>query len=411
MAYENVEMPAPNMTGDRTNSNFYCFYNGVLYSKQRGSPYSLINVYPVDTYVGTVVCTQFDGVYYWSMERQTGGFTIKKWEIVSGILKQRAIFSYTETPFFKLDTNCFALEYYSDTLDITGSTGASSITVVDGDLFNVGDTLILGPSTIGSFSGQYESVIVSSKAGNILYLSSPLVKSFSSGDDVYTTRYFYVFNKYSPNDTKKGALLKYRSGPGTLYSYSSSHMFGEVTAACFYDNRIMFIKGNEVVILNPASLNVYRHFAIDNLEADRGGIVPSYALWAYSDVVYRLQNKYVYYDVPTEEWLYESWGSTYSYVSSVFPTIFTSTVYFVEVRAYPPIIHSVATGIPTSTSQVVVTVLNQDRTPLSGRTVNMTSTYGTLVPNTGATDSDGKFECIYNGTSDITEVEIKATVT
>ncbi len=73
MSYENIELPAANFTGDRTNSNFYCFNGGIMLAKQRGSPYSLVASYPADRYLGDVVYTQFDGVYYWTMENRQMG--------------------------------------------------------------------------------------------------------------------------------------------------------------------------------------------------------------------------------------------------------------------------------------------------------------------------------------------------
>jgi len=411
MAYENIDVPAPNMTGDRTNSNFYCFNNGVLLVKQRGSPYSLVNTYPTDSYLGTVTCSQFDGVFYWTLVKQVNGFLIQKWELVSGILRRRASFSYASGTGINYDADSFALEYYNDTLGISANTGATSITVSNGDLFNVGDVLVLGPSSVGAFSGSYETVTISSKAGNVLQLSGSLSKSFSSGDEVYTTRFFYVFNKYSPYDNSKGALLKFVSRTGALFSYSPNHMFGGVRASCFYDSKITFIKGHDVIQLSTSSLNVFKHFSIDNLDTDRAHIVPIYAMWVYSDVVYTLQNKYVFYDVGAGDWDDELWGSRYNYVTVPFHTLVTSVVYFVEVQAEPNIIHAIDVGVPTATSNITVTVLDQARQPLSGQTVSMTATQGSLSPSSGSTDSSGIFTCTYNGTAVATEVEIQATVT
>ena len=295
MAYENVEFPASNMTGDRTNTNLYCFNNGVLLVKQRSSPYNLVALYPTDRYLGDVVCTQFDGVYYWTMESQVSGFKIQKWELVSGILRWRDSFSFVSSTSITYDSECFVVEYYSDTLGASASPGQAYVEVSDGDIFNIGDNLVLGPSSFGGYSGEFESAEVTGKAGNILSLSGPLTKGFTSGNEVYVSRFFYIFNKYSPSDKKRGSLLKYDANTGLLYSYASSHMYGEVKAAAFYDDKITFVKGHEVVQVIPATMAVYKHFAIDNLETDRAHIVPIEALWVYADVVYRLQGKHVFY--------------------------------------------------------------------------------------------------------------------
>jgi hypothetical protein len=409
MAYENIELPASNMTGDRTNSYFYCFNNGIMLVKQRGSPYSLIASFPTDRYLGDVVCTQFDGTHFWTMEKQLDGFVIQRWELVSSILRHRNVFSFTSAPGIKYDSDSFAIEYYGDELTVSANVGDTNVTVADGDIFNIGDTIILGPSNVGSFLDLQESAVVTSKIDDVLYLSTPLTRAFSSGDGVYTTRYIYIFNKYSPYDESKGSLLKLEWDTGDLYSFSSNHMFGEVKASCFYDNRITFVKGHEIVQVNPDSMNVYKHFALDNLDTDRAGIVPIEALWIHSDVVYRLQNKYVFWN--GSAWDSESWGNYYNYVTSTFYTLATSVVYFVDVKADPDIIHAVAPGVPTTTSNITVTVLDQGRQPLDGRSVSMSSSIGSVVPSNGTTVSGGLFTCVYNGTSAEAEVDITAVVT
>jgi len=410
MAYENIELPAANMTGDRTNSNFYCFNGGIMLAKQRGSPYSLVASYPTDRYLGDVVCTQFDGVYYWTMEKQTDGFVIQKWRLVSGILRWRDSFGYASALGFNYDADCFVVEYYSESLTSGANVGSTTIDVSDGDTFNIGDSVVLGPSSDPSHTGDYESIIITGKVGDTIQFSTPLVNAFSSSDEAYTTRYFYVFNKYSPYDDARGSLLKFEWDTGNLYSFSSNHMYGEVTGACFYEDRITFVKGNEVVQVTPASLNVYKHFAVDNAKADRAGIIPTEAMWIYSDVVYRLQNQITFWS-PGFGWDEEFWGSEYNYVNEPFHTLVTSTIFFVELQASPDIIHAVAPGVPTATSNITVTVLDQARQPLDGLAVSMSSSVGSLVPNNGTTVSGGLFTCVYNGTADETEVEIIATVT
>lgn len=413
MAEENIQLPKPNMTGDRDNTNFYCFSGGVMIAKKRGSPYNLVATYPVDTYVSdNVPCVQFDGYYYWSLEPQTNGVTIKKWELDSGILIQRGIFSYSGNTQQKYDANSLAVDSYSDVLSgVGGIAGSNILGVSDVDLFDLGDAVVIGPSTNGSFVGEYEKRTVSSKTSSELILDLPLTKTFQNGDPIYTNRFFYLFNKYSPFDNSRGALLKYRSQDGILYSFHSSHMFADVTASCFYDGKILFIKGHELIFLTPSTLNIYRHLAIDNLRDDRANIVPIYSIWCYSGALYRLQDTRVYWDNGEEEWYEDDWSPYYHYISEAIPSITQALVYFVDLNVYPDFIHAIATGVPTATATVTVTVLNQDRTPLNNRSVSLSSTRGSLTPNSGSTDSNGQFVSTYNGTSDVEEVEITATVT
>lgn len=413
MSGENVSFPAGNFSGDRTNTNFYSFSNGIMLAKQRTAPYSLVSSYPVNTYVsGSVDCVQFDGYYYWSLEDQTSGFTIKKWELDSGVLWQRGIYSFSGTSPVRYDSDCFIVDSYNDSVGSAGgSAGSLVLPVSDVSVFELGDNIVIGPSTHSSFSDEYEKRKVVGKTSSSLILDSALQKSFLQTDPIYTSRYFYIFNKYSPYDQSKGSLLKYNIETGNLYSYSSSHMFANIKASCFYEDYIYFIKGNEIIQLNPITMLVFRHFSIDNLKSDRANIVPIYGMWIYDDVLYRLQDTRVYYDDGIDEWAEEGWDPYYNYISEGVPTIYQTTVYFVKVDAYPRMIHAVATGIPTTESEITVTVFNQDRVPLSDRSVSVTSSRGSLSPNSGTTDSNGQFVCTYNGTSHVEEIEIQATVT
>lgn len=415
MAYENVNISSPNMTGDRNNGYFYTFHSDAgitsMYQHHKSTPLDPINatIPTNEDIINEVVCCQFDGYYYWTMERQTNGITIKRWELISNILYKRDTFSYSDGVSLTYDSYSFAVDSYNDQLDGVSLLGATSITVSDGDIFNAGDTIVIGPSTDGSFTGEYESVEIASKVGNVLTLSNPLTKSFGDTDKVYTVRYFYVFNKYSPYDTSKGSLLKYVWDTGLLEEFSSSHMFGDVRASCFYGGKILFVKGNEVVFITPDSLGIYQYMSIDNLDLNRADNIDTEALWAYSDVLYVLQNKYVFFDDVEDDWDEEVWSTKYNYVTSSL----VSGVFFIELRAEPPIIHAVAApSVPSTTSNITVKVLDQYRVPIvGGVTVNFTTTHGSLTPNTGTTDSDtGELTVVYNGTSDTTDVRITATV-
>jgi hypothetical protein len=256
--------------------------------------------------------------------------------------------------------------------------------------------------------------VVVSKSDELkkLYTDSSFSSTYISGSDVYTSRYIHVFNKYSHYDSSKGELIRYKISDGSYVTGSPSHMYGDVRAACFYDGRLYFVKGHEVVQLSvsSSSVSVFRRTCIDNLSTDRADIVTIYGIWLYSDVLYRLQDTRVYYNGGFEEWEEEDWSPYYNYIDETFPTIYQSTVYFVELKADPMFIHAISVpSIPTATSSITVTVLNQDRTPLPDIPVSLSSSVGSLSPNSGVTDSDGRFYSTYNGTLQTTEVEITAT--
>ena len=152
---------------------------------------------------------------------------------------------------------------------------------------------------------------------------------------VYANRYFYIFNEHAPYERNKGCLLKYKSRTGVLTDYAPSGMFKDVRASCFINDKILFIQGNSGIYLNSGDLGIYRYMAVDNLDYGRTNTLTTYALWAYSNAVYSLRSRYVFYSGGV--WNYEDWFPKYNYVtSSTDPTVF-----FINVVAEPNMIHSV----------------------------------------------------------------------
>ncbi|HEC66279.1 MAG TPA: hypothetical protein ENI23_13400 [bacterium] len=416
MTYENIQITSRNLTGDRTNAYFYMFDSALqLFQQKDKSDGTTVASFPLSTSITKVYSAQFDGYYYWSLERfwsgtpdesDSTGFLIRRWEIVSGLMILRQGFSFVAAANLDYDASSFIVESYGDSLSTSALVGTRTVVVADGSIFMVGDTIIFGPSTYSGFVDDYETAVIDSISEETLTLSAPLISSYQSGDEVYTPRYLWVFNEHSPYNTMKASLLKLEWDTAQLRGYATSNMFSGVTASTFYNNRIMFVRGHEVTTINPSTMQVYQRMVIDNQDVTRSLPITTFAVWAYNNVVYRLQDRKVYYDGGFEVWKEELWDPLYSYVtSSEVPA-----VYFVELKAVPNIIHAVATpDVPTTNSEITVTVLDQFRTPLSGRSVTMSSTGGSLVPPSGSTDSDGQFTTTYNGTSFVGEVSITAS--
>ena len=394
------------MASDRTNSYFYTASGGALYQKNKVNG-NVVSLFPANFTLGTVHSLQFDGVYYWTLERQTSGVLIRKWEIVSGILVQRSIFSYVSDAMIDYDAYSFSVDYVNTTLSAVAYIGSSTVPVIDSSIFNVGDEVVLGPSTYSGYTDKKHIGTIVSKDATNIYLDVPLSYTFNVGNGVYCSRYFYLFNKYAPFTTSMGSLLRFNASSGVLTSFSSGTIFSDVKASCFYNDKILFVKGNELIYLSNGTMFLYRHMAIDNLGSDRATTLNTYAIVAHSDVLYSLRDRYVFYDSGVDEWDEEVWSSQYNYVSSSL----LSQVYFIEVKATPDIIHVVSPpGVPTSTSDITIHVLDQYRVPLSGKTVNLSTDEGTVVPITGVTDSNGEITAVYNGTTTEKMVEITATV-
>ena len=84
MAFENVNIAHGNLTIDRSGSSFYTMDHTQTRLIQKNSSGTVIFSYFLDRSIIEVVALEFDGFYFWSLERQgSSGFRIRKWEIGS----------------------------------------------------------------------------------------------------------------------------------------------------------------------------------------------------------------------------------------------------------------------------------------------------------------------------------------
>ena len=95
--------------------------------------------YPLDTALGSpqVTSTEFDGVYFWSLQNQEPGaddIEIRQWKIDNFVAKLQNTFTYTNSGSHKYDSIAFSVEHYHDTFGNTVS-GTTNITITAGTCF------------------------------------------------------------------------------------------------------------------------------------------------------------------------------------------------------------------------------------------------------------------------------------
>jgi len=229
--------------------------------------------------------------------------------------------------------------------------------------------------------GEYFETDVINKVGEKTITVFPaLTKTFSPDDPVHFTRNFFVFSDTAPSNLP-GALYKFRAKDSFPLALNVSNMFNLVRATTFFKNKLMFVRGGEIIWFNPDSQTIFKSQAIDNLDEDRGEYHAAFDLAGFSDEIYRLEQKKTTYNVSLEKWETANWSPLFNYnTSSVVPE-----VYFVAVKAEPPLLHRFDDGIAIDdlTSLITVIVLDQFRTPVksttSGNNLNMTLLGATTV--------------------------------
>src|SRR6188508_2967153 len=403
----NIQIDNGNFAISNDGTSFYTMDHNTNRLIEKNSSGTVIFSYFLDTDVSEVYSLKFDGYYLWSLEKQgSDGFLIRKWEFsTSGLVEKLVEFAYASDSVNIYKVFSMAVEYYLDVLDNSTSAGQATIDVEDGSVIRVGDDIVIGPSESVGFEGEYNKVSVIAKVGNSITVSPALSAAFGANTEIYFSRNFFVFSdEFSANLT--GVLYKFNSSTGSLQTVYTSNLFNQVRASVFFKNHLMFIRAGEVIWLDPDSQNINKSQAIDNLNEDRTEHLETQDLAGFSNTLYRLEAQRVFlsgsqYD--TEVW------PNYNYnTSSVVPE-----VYFLAVKADPPIVHKSGVGIPAADTQsrITVDVLDQFRTPIFNRLVSFSSDGGSLSPTSDTTDSEGRVETTYTANSEVGQIIVTATAT
>jgi hypothetical protein len=408
--FENIRIENGNFSVGSSGSTFFTMDHESNEMLERNSSGVTVAVYFLDTDIIEVQSLQYDGYYFWSLEKQgTSGFRLRKWEVTeSNLVSLVDTLSYATDSINKYDVNTFAVEAYSDSLSSNILVGQSTFTVTDGSVIRIGDNIVIGPSTAVGHEGNVVLANVINKVGTSITISPSSGVQFNPGDNVTFSRSLFVFSDTAPGN-QPGALYKYRSRDGSGLALDVENTYNSVTAATFFKGTLMFVKAGEVLWIDPDTFNLTKSQAVDNLDVTRSTHNQAFDLTGFSNTLYRLEQEHVSFNETSEEYETEDWSPQYNYnVSSVL-----AVPYFVSVKAEPPILHKFTTSIPVADLQSVITVqvLDQFRTPVFNQLVDLTSTGGPLSPIQATTDANGEITSTYTADSSVGAVTIEATVT
>lgn len=262
MSYENIRFTKPNMA----------IVDGYFYTLDESRNALIVKVadgdsafhYPTDTPVGAQVKSlQYDGHYLWSMQDDSNGFLIKRWELENYICKLKDTFTYHDTSFINYQSSAFGVEHYitdfSQTL--TSRNDVINISEYYDSVLVSGTILTLGPNTLGN----WEHVTVSGVIGSDVYLTDRVRYLYSEGDKVCTTRSLFVFNDYQGTSSSKGTLFRFDAYTGNYISSAYDVEYQNITAATFSRvqnalsnhpdaHTLIYIKGTNAKLRNMSDL-------------------------------------------------------------------------------------------------------------------------------------------------------------
>lgn len=406
MTYENVRAEHGNICTDENHAYGYTFNHETQAVLQKSlSTGAIAKSWPADSLFSEVVCLEYDGYYWWTLEYSYSGIVLRKWEKRSNIFAALvSTFSFTSSDTLQFASSAFAAESYVSTITTAVGPAVSTIEVDDPSDFYIGDQVVLGPSTSTGYIGGIDKCSILNVAGTTVTVSPALSNRFSSGDRVVSPHALWVFNDYGDAATT-GSLLKISAKTGAILLTDYGGEYKNVSAATYHSSYVLYYKPGQVVWLSPGSLSTFKVMAVDVLKTNRSSMSGVFELFGFGDFLYRLQTEVAYYSSGT--WYLETW-SNYNLVAS--PTI--PEVYMVALSVEKPMQHLVEPpSVTTVSSTVNCVVYDQFMTPVLGKTVDFTTTAGTVTPLQAVTDANGKCSTVYLGDTQETLVTITAETT
>jgi len=373
--------------------------------------------YPLDTLIGTsqVVSTEFDGVYFWSLQNQVPGandINIMRWKLDNFIAKLQSTFTYENDGSHNYNSNAFSVEHYHDSFAANASASGVNIlltTYSGSSLLNFtttsgdGLTLHLGPNT----NGEEEDVTVTGTIAGGVTVSSGLQYDYQLGDDINFYTNLWVFNNYDGLNAT-GALYKFDAYTGDYITRYSSGAYNGVGAAtffkvdCFTDygnvDALIYIKSTNMLFINVgaagATLPYYGSMVLENISADESSVIAVVDIAIEGDNVYRLQKRE---DGASGDW------TPYSYDLSSLNSFISS----ISLSANPALLAANA----ISTANIDAYVKDQFLQPIVGKNVNFSVVAGdgSVLPLVDAADGDGKASTVYTSGTSAGEIQIRAT--
>jgi len=406
MAYENIRFRKQNIA--MVEGYFWMIDEDVDAVVIKTDDGTIAFSYPLDTTItNTVISLEYDGYNIWSMENtETDQMTIKRWYIHNYVCTLRYTFDFVPSGSHKYESEAFTVEHYHTTFSDYESAGSSVLSVTDGSKMSSGITLVLGPNN----NGQIEEVSVNSAGVDYVNINGTTQYNHEAGTLISFYKNIWMFNNYDGiSDT--GALYKFSAYTGSLVTKYSGGAFKDINACSFFDmgevygadsNAICYIKGTNMIFLNPDDLNnSYGAMTMDNVEDDQATNIVIYDFTIEGTNVYRLQRKATYYG---------STGTfsdnTYNYQLSTLNAFITS----ISLSADPAILPANSGG-SSSTSNITAIVKDQFNLPIVARIVYFTEDdpNGYVTPTNDNTDSEGIARTIYTAGTSAREVRLTAT--
>jgi len=329
MTYENVEFAKPNFCIGPKSDNYASIdhtsgANGIL--RFKNSTGTLVRSYSLDTGVLEIRSIEYPGprnvspAYadfvddmfpFFTLERNSSSTcTIREWRLDSTLNNLNLENTITKTLAHPYYYNCWdmSVEYYLREFDGATTTGTGRIKINTYDNVEIGDRLLLGPSSDVTDLNGMEWVEVTSISGGWVYIDSLTssgaiapINEYQDEDDITYTKAIYLFSDVGYNsNTIKGSIYKLHPYTGAVLGHHESALYMSNTQPSRFSatawsvdyDAIGMVRGSNLLYVNPNdNYNILKSQALTNIDDDDVTLLPVYDLVFDNSAIYRLQNK------------------------------------------------------------------------------------------------------------------------
>lgn len=314
MAHENVRIPTspdcPNFCVCPRSTSEFCYIdhsNDVL-RVVRTSDGAVQRTYTLSSGVNQIISLEYTGPRNLSLNFSDLGaelpfFTlehissskcaIKRWKL-NGTTDKLNLQETIELSGSKYNCYSMSVEHYETSLDSATATGTGQLDLTSSSGIDVGDDILLGPSSDSTNLHALEYVTVTGVVGNTVYLdNSKPDNEYASGDPVTCYKYAYVFSDVGQNtESNKGSLYKVGlNSDSTVSGIGNSGIYSGVRASSWsraYE-AVGFVKDTNLLYLSIETYQIQKSQALTNISDDDVTILPIYDVVFDDTAIYRLQ--------------------------------------------------------------------------------------------------------------------------
>ncbi len=236
-----------------------------------------------------------------------------------------------------------SVEYYHTEFDGATTTGTGKIKIDAYDNIEVGDTLLLGPSSDVDNLNAFEYVDVATISGGWVYITVtgtlginptasgvvPPKYEYVDEDQIIYYRNIFLFSDIDKDgNTSKGSLYRLDVNDGNVLNVENDGIYSGIKASAWsldYQG-IGFVNGSSLLYVDPNDdYEVKKSHILTNIESDEVTIIPIYDIIFDNTSIYRLQEKITLKDNDGDKDTY-TW-STYNYhQDTIAPYTFSTTI-------------------------------------------------------------------------------------